>query len=84
VTAVAPRHDREPPGLASPSEAMREYEARRCHVCHARYPSFGFGPPLTRPGRVLWACGAHRAAVDSMLTGPPRAGAMAKRQPSLL
>jgi len=81
---MAPRHDREPHDQASPSEAMREYDARRCHACHARYPSFGFGPPLTRPGRVLWACSAHRAAVDSMLTGPPRAGATAKRQPSLL
>jgi len=81
---MAQRHDREPPGVAGPSDAMLEYDARRCHVCHARYPSFGFGPPLTRPGRVLWACSAHRAAVDSMLTGPPRANATAKRQPALL
>lgn len=84
MTAVTLRHDREFPGLASPSDAVLEYEARRCHVCRARHPSFGFGPPLTRAGHVLWACGAHRAAVDSVLAGPPRACAATERQPALL
>jgi hypothetical protein len=45
---------------------MREYEARRCHICDCRYPSFGFGPPLTR-GTVLWACRIHRAEVEAVL-----------------
>ena len=51
------------------SETMREHEARRCHVCRCTYPSFGFGPPLTPRGVVLWACGTHRAEVDRSLTG---------------
>jgi len=33
---------------------------------------------------VLWACGAHRAEVDGLLTGSPRPKAAAKRQPTLL
>ena len=40
--------------------SVEEYEQRRCVVCGAKYPSFGFGPPLTRPGIMLWACGDHR------------------------
>ncbi len=79
----ADRHVR-PFDPASPPDAMREYEARRCHVCQARHPAFGFGPPLTRPGMVLWACGAHRAEVDGLLAGSPRPRAAAKRQPTLL
>jgi len=79
----ADRHVR-PFDPASPPDAMREYEARRCHVCQARHPAFGFGPPLTRPGMALWACSTHRAEVDHMLTGSPRPKAAAKRQPTLL
>jgi hypothetical protein len=44
---------------------MREYEARRCYVCQGRYPSFGFGPPLTRG--TVWACTAHRAEVQALI-----------------
>jgi hypothetical protein len=39
--------------------ALDDYEARRCAICGAKYPAFGFGSPLTRPGVVLRACGAH-------------------------
>ncbi len=46
--------------------AMREYEARCCHVCQCRHPPFGFGPPLTR-GETLWACVAHRAEVEALI-----------------
>jgi len=53
---------------APPSPAMAEYEARRCAVCNGRYPSFGFGPPLSRKGATLWACFAHRGEVDRQLT----------------
>ena len=52
------------------SPMLREYEARRCHVCQARHPSFGFGPPLTRKGHTLWACGTHRDEVHGMLSRP--------------
>ena len=52
--------------------AMREYEARRCRVCQCKYPSFGFGFPITRKGQTtIWACGTHRLQVDQMLTGSP-------------
>lgn len=43
------------------------YEARRCHVCDAPHPSFGFGPPLTRKGHDVWACSLHRAEVKRLL-----------------
>jgi hypothetical protein len=46
---------------------IRAYEARRCHVCQGRPAPFGFGPPMTRSGAELWACAAHRAAVEEML-----------------
>ena len=42
-------------------------EARRCHVCSRGRPAFGFGPPLTKSGQELWACGLHRAEVERML-----------------
>lgn len=45
------------------------YEARRCHVCDAPHPGFGFGPPLTRKGHDIWACGLHRADVGRLLRG---------------
>ena len=50
------------------SEFMREYESRRCHICRCRHPSFGFGPPLTKPGHTIWACLAHLAEVNRLLT----------------
>jgi len=57
-----------PEAIHPPNEAVRDYEARRCHVCGARYPAFGFGPPLTRTAQTVWACGAHRADVDRRLS----------------
>jgi hypothetical protein len=66
-----------------PSKTMREYETRRCHVCQGRYPPFGFGPPLTRPGQTIWACVTHRADIDRMLT-PRQATTVGHAQPALL
>ena len=66
--AAKGRDAAEPQDARSPM--LREYEARRCHVCQARHPSFGFGPPLTRKGHTLWACGAHRDEVNGMLSRP--------------
>ncbi len=51
------------------SAAMQEYDARRCHLCQCRHPSFGFGPPLQTGGRVLWSCLAHRDAVERLIRG---------------
>lgn len=51
----------------SENPAIQEYEARRCQLCQCRHPSFGFGPPLTRPGQLVWACGAHQTAVARTL-----------------
>ena len=53
-----------------PPPALREYEARRCHICGRAYPSFGFGPPLRKADQVLWACGEHRAEVAQIASGP--------------
>jgi hypothetical protein len=52
------------------SGMMREYEARRCHVCQRRYPPFGFGTPLTKPAHTIWACFAHRGQVEGLLSPP--------------
>lgn len=57
-----------PAAIHPPSEAVREYEVRRCRICGARYPAFGFEPPLTRTGPTIWTCGAHRGEVDCMLS----------------
>jgi hypothetical protein len=46
---------------------IEEYERRRCAVCGAKYPPFGFGPPLTRPGIMLWACGDQREELGRQL-----------------
>ena len=47
--------------------SVEEYEQRRCVVCGAKHPSFGFGPPLTRSGIMLWACGDHREELGRQL-----------------
>ncbi len=73
----------EPASAPQQTEAMRDYEARCCHICRARYPSFGFGPPLTRPSATLWACSKHRAEVDRMMTRG-RAALVENEQPLLL
>ncbi len=64
------------------SEAAREYEARRCHVCRSRYPPFGFGPPLVQTSHTLWARMTHRDEVNRLLNGttPPP---IEEKQPSL-
>ena len=59
---------------------LDEYKARRCAICGAKYPPFGFGSPLTRPWVVLWACGAHRAELDHLLSARhPRADTLAEQ-----
>jgi hypothetical protein len=48
----------------TPHQAMmREYEARRCHICQCKYPSFGFGSPLKADGPTIWSCLVHRDEV---------------------
>lgn len=56
-------------GTASPIEppgfSIEEYDARRCHLCGAMWPGFGFGPPL--PVRTtIWACFTHRGEVERL------------------
>ena len=63
--APAPQPGRETP------ECVHEFEARRCHVCGCRFPSLGFGPPLTRKDQTVWACLAHRAELERILTQKP-------------
>jgi len=70
-------------GEGPSSKTMREYETRRCHVCQGRYPAFGFGPPLARPGQTIWACVTHRADVDRLLT-QRQATTIGHAQPSLI
>ena len=62
---------------------LDEYEARRCAICGAKYPAFGFGSPLTRPGVVLWACSAHRVELDHRLSGRSTHADALAEQPSL-
>jgi hypothetical protein len=69
MTGTIPELSETPDRPASASSPLEEYEARRCAICGARYPCFGFGPPLTRTGGDLWACGAHRAELDQRLSG---------------
>jgi hypothetical protein len=60
-----------PPETAPPVPGtVAEYERRRCAICGARYPGFGFGPPMTRRGTILWACGPHRHELEARLAGP--------------
>jgi hypothetical protein len=54
----------------TPHQAMmREYEARRCHICQCKYPSFGFGSPLKAGGPTIWSCLVHRGEVDQIARG---------------
>ncbi len=56
-----------------------EYNARRCAVCGAKFPPFGFGTPL-KPGDMIWACSADRAQVEQQLRpSPPPSGTPAER-----
>ena len=71
------------PPQSSQNPTIREYEARRCHVCRCKYPPFGFGPPLTPLGARLWACSAHYQDVRQLLRGTAVKPAE-KEQPSFL
>jgi hypothetical protein len=53
---------------ASSPGSVAEYESRRCVICAAKYPGFGFGPPMTRPDLIIWACFAHWKDVESLLS----------------
>ncbi len=64
--------------------SVQEHDARRCHICGAKFPPFGFGPPLTRPGIILWTCSAHRVEIERRLTGAHRSAMCEDRQPNLL
>ena len=56
---------------APPSPAMVEYEARRCITCGCRYPSFGFGPPLSH-GTTVWACLTNKNEVNRQISATGR------------
>ncbi len=56
-------------GETPPNKVMQAYEARRFHICQAKYPPFGFEPPLPTGGRIIWSCQAHRQAVDRIAKG---------------
>ena len=57
-------------GAAAPEPgSLAEHDARRCAVCGGRYPSFGFGCPLTADGGVVWACDTHRHEVERKVNG---------------
>jgi hypothetical protein len=60
-----------------------EYEARRCAICGAKYPPFGFGPPLTRPDATLWACAADGRELHARLSPEPRPAGPTVEQTSL-
>jgi hypothetical protein len=62
---------------------IAEYELRRCVVCDGRYPPFGFGPPLTRPGAEIWACGQHRSLIEARFAKPEAYAEPAARQNTL-
>jgi len=64
--------------------SVQEHDARRCHICGAKFPPFGFGPPLTRTGTTFWACGAHRLDIERQLTGAHRSAMYEDKQPNLL
>ena len=69
---AAPEQERDPEAVSARNLAVLAYEARRCRVCGAPHPAFGFGPPLTRKGHDLWACGLHRGDVERLLRGTAR------------
>ena len=51
---------------------VRDYEARRCHVCGDKRPAFGFEAPLAPRGETLWACGAHHRELQARLVAAAR------------
>ena len=63
--------DVEPPTPQAPSQpnkAVAEFDSRRCHLCRAPFPPFGFGPPLSGSRMTVWACRAHQDTLSDMLT----------------
>lgn len=55
------------------SQAVRRPKACRTSrpggaTSACRFPSFGFGPPMTRKDQAVWACLAHRAELERALT----------------
>lgn len=55
--------------VAAPA-TRAELLAKRCWVCTAAYPSFGFGPPLLPAGETVWACSAAcNDMVESAMLG---------------
>ena len=70
----------EPPAPGS----RAEYETRRCAICGAKYPCFGFGPPMTRPGVTIWACGRDRGEVEKRLRTHSATPPSDASQPALL
>ena len=69
-----------PPGRGS----VAEHESRRGSICGAKYPCFGFGPPMTRPGVAIWACYSHRQDVRSQIIGSEKPSASQAGQGALL
>ena len=64
--------------------SVADYESRRCAVCGAKYPSFGFGPPMTRAGVFIWACFAHRHDVERRIDSRAEPSINEKVQGALL
>jgi hypothetical protein len=64
--------------------SLAEYESRRCAVCGAKYPCFGFGPPMNRPGVTLWTCPAHRQELENRIVCSSRPTASHEGQGTLL
>jgi hypothetical protein len=71
LTAMASTCDDSPETNSTPraNPAVGEYEARRCAICGAKYPSFGFGSPL----RVLgWYYGPAASIEWNWIIDCPR------------
>ena len=47
---------------------QRDDPRGRCHICRCKFPTFGFGLPLTPAHRTLSACLADRDEVNRMVT----------------
>lgn len=68
TTGDPPPHSALPACDSPPAPGtVAEYESRRCAICGAKYPGLGFGPPMTRPGAVIWACFTHWRDVERQI-----------------
>jgi hypothetical protein len=70
----------EPPAPGS----VADFESRRCAVCGAKYPSFGFGLPMTRACVFMWACFARRHGVERRIDSRAQPSVNEKVQGALL